>query len=197
MKYSVGDRVRIISKWGIGCHQNEDGEMDKWLGKVMTIREVDEEEEYYRMEEDVEELYGNGWHWYEPSIAELVEKKEPKEFEKNNFRVGDRVRRIIMECEDFCKVGDTGTILVIDNSNCPVFVQWDNGKTSWNCKSYLEHATEENQQDSGNDHMSKEDIINKVVAALRSMQFQLVETMNLLETYCGILFSKEKKEREE
>lgn len=197
MKYSVGDKVRIVNKWVAGCYENREGKMDKWLGKVMTIREVDEEEECYRMEEDVEELYGNGWHWHEPAIAELVEKKQ-KELEKNNFRVGDRVRRIIMECEDFCKVGDTGTILTIDNSNCPIFVQWDSGKTSWNCKNYLEHAAEQDRRDDNdNDNISEEDIINKVAAALRSMQLQLVETMDLLETYCGILFSEEKKEREE
>ena len=199
MKYSIGDKVRIVNKWGTGCRQNEDGEMDKWLGKVMTIREVDEEEEYYKMEEDIEE-FTDGWCWYEPSIAELVEKKELKELEKSNFHVGDRVRRKIMECEGFCKIGDIGTILVIDDSDnyCPIFVQWDNGKTSWNCKNYLEHAAEGDQRDDNdNDNISEEDIINKVAAALRSMQLQLVKTMDLLETYCGILFSKEKKEREE
>ena len=29
MKYKVGDKVRIVSKWGKGCHENADGKMDK------------------------------------------------------------------------------------------------------------------------------------------------------------------------
>lgn len=190
MKYSIGDKVRIVNKWGDGCYENYEGKMDKWLGKVMTIREVDEEGEWYKMEEDGEE-FTDGWHWYEPSIAELVEKKEPKEpkeLEKNNLHVGDRVRRKIMECEGFCKVGETGTILTIDNSDCPIFVQWDNGRTSWNCKCYLEHAAEgDRQNDSGN--TSKEDAISTIIAALRGKpQSQVVEivdtVMDFFETYC-------------
>ena len=38
MKYKVGDKVRIIGKWIAGCNQNNEGKMDKWLGKVMTIK---------------------------------------------------------------------------------------------------------------------------------------------------------------
>lgn len=30
MKYKVGDKVRIVSKWGKGCCQNSSGKMDKW-----------------------------------------------------------------------------------------------------------------------------------------------------------------------
>ena len=40
MKYKVGDKVRIVSKWVKGCKQNSDGKMDKWLGKNMTIRAI-------------------------------------------------------------------------------------------------------------------------------------------------------------
>lgn len=68
MKYKVGDKVRIVNKWGEGCHQNLDGEMDKWLGKVMTIREVDYTISCYRMEEDKGEHDSGGWYWFEKSI---------------------------------------------------------------------------------------------------------------------------------
>ena len=52
MKYKVGDKVRIVSKWGEGCCQNRSGKMDKWLGKVMTVRYVSER--WYQMAEDSE-----------------------------------------------------------------------------------------------------------------------------------------------
>lgn len=32
-----GDRVQIVSSWGPGCCQNIYGEMDCWLGQVMTV----------------------------------------------------------------------------------------------------------------------------------------------------------------
>ena len=71
MKYKVGDKVRIVSKWGKGCNQNSDGKMDKWLGKNMTIRAI-----YYgstyKMKEDAAEWRGDGWTWNENSIAGLA-----------------------------------------------------------------------------------------------------------------------------
>ena len=59
MKYKVGNKVRIVCEWGEGCHQSPDGKMDKWLGKVMTIRYVGEL--LYRMVEDSTEYDGEGW----------------------------------------------------------------------------------------------------------------------------------------
>lgn len=72
MKYKVGDKVRIIDKWVDGCSQNREGEMDKWLGKVMTIRSI-YENRAYRMEEDRTEHFGNGWLWNEKCIAGLAD----------------------------------------------------------------------------------------------------------------------------
>lgn len=73
-KYKVGDKVRIVDhRTG---RMNILGEMDKWLGKVMTIREC-----YltsYRMKEDYGEYNGYGWCWYEDMIAGLAEpEREP------------------------------------------------------------------------------------------------------------------------
>ncbi len=70
MKYKVGDKVRIVSKWGKGCCQNQKGKMDKWLGKVMTVRYVGEW--FYQMVEDRKENIGDGWRWYEDSIEGLA-----------------------------------------------------------------------------------------------------------------------------
>lgn len=52
---------------------NSDGLMDKWLGKVMTIRRVDEHLlNPYKMEEDCDEYKGDGWFWYDEMIAGLA-----------------------------------------------------------------------------------------------------------------------------
>lgn len=66
MKYKVGDRVRIASERT--KNMNQDGKMDCWLGKIMTVRNVVDEYERYEMEED------NGfWIWDGDMIAGLVE----------------------------------------------------------------------------------------------------------------------------
>ena len=64
MKYKVGDKVKIVSeKTGDGW--NSHGEMDKWLGKVMTIREITEDDCYLMEEDDCEGIFANGWYWSE------------------------------------------------------------------------------------------------------------------------------------
>ena len=45
MKYKVGDRVRIVSKRT--DRMNADGGMDRWLGKIMTVRNAFEKTERY------------------------------------------------------------------------------------------------------------------------------------------------------
>lgn len=70
MKYKVGDKVRIVSKWGEkNTGINSEGKMDKWLGKVMTIRRAGGA--YYKMEEDKGE-HINGWLWSEDEIEGLA-----------------------------------------------------------------------------------------------------------------------------
>lgn len=66
MKYKVGDRVRIVAKKD-GQGWNPDGDMDKWLGKFMTIRDVSCG--CYRMKEDGP----SGWFWWEHMIEGLAE----------------------------------------------------------------------------------------------------------------------------
>lgn len=72
-KYKVGDKVRIVSKRPAE-HWNP--KMDKWLGRVMTIRrdEVDyltREHFGYRMEEDQSDRI-SGWYWWDDMIAGLA-----------------------------------------------------------------------------------------------------------------------------
>lgn len=72
-KYKVGDKVRIVSKRPQQCWNPD---MDKWLGKVMTIRGLFSRG--YVMEEDYGEYTGYGWCWYEDMIAGLAEpEREP------------------------------------------------------------------------------------------------------------------------
>ena len=70
MKYKVGDKVRIVSEWGKGCWQDLNGGMDKWLGKVMTVRDVGATT--YRMVEDTEDNDWGGWVWKENCIEGLA-----------------------------------------------------------------------------------------------------------------------------
>lgn len=73
-KYKVGDKVRIVD------HRTENmnpfGEMNKWLGKVMTIKALSWFG--YWMEEDYGEYMGNGWMWDDSMISGLAEpEREP------------------------------------------------------------------------------------------------------------------------
>lgn len=74
MKYKVGDKVRIVDHRT--DNMNPFGEMDEWLGKVMTIRDVFLSG--YRMKEDCGKYGGCGWYWDDSMISGLVEpEREP------------------------------------------------------------------------------------------------------------------------
>lgn len=70
MKYKIGDRVRITTDKSKSGKWNKRGEMDKWLGKVMTIRDITAG--CYSMEEDYNEYLG-GWFWHEDMIDGLAD----------------------------------------------------------------------------------------------------------------------------
>lgn len=68
MKYKIGDRVKIVSKKNDSGAWNLNGNMDCWLGKIMTIEKVCYSNSAYEMIED------NGdWDWYEDMIEGLAE----------------------------------------------------------------------------------------------------------------------------
>ena len=56
--YKVGDKVKIVRRH---FTFNESGKMDKWIGQIMTIREIDSIAA--RMKEDKNENAGRGWCW--------------------------------------------------------------------------------------------------------------------------------------
>lgn len=73
-KYKVRDKVRIVDHRT--DHMNNFGKMDKWLGKVMTIRDLSSPG--YWMREDYGENYGYGWLWDDDMISGLAEpRREP------------------------------------------------------------------------------------------------------------------------
>lgn len=69
-----GDKVRIV-KEKTGGNWNVNGLMDKWFGKVMTVRERDLF--IAKMEEDKYE-WPNGWSWF-PKMIECKVEDEPVE----------------------------------------------------------------------------------------------------------------------
>ena len=64
-----GDKVVIVSEWEdpVNGWQNHAGKMDRWLGRVMTIRSIGEA--FAFMTEDQEERNGVGWSWAPSLIA--------------------------------------------------------------------------------------------------------------------------------
>lgn len=97
MEYNVGDKVLIVDKWvksyEDGGLQNCDGEMDKWLGKVMTVKT--NKGTYIHMEEDQHDegsFSDGGWFWYPEMIAGKFEKT-------NDYKPGDKVL-IVSEWND-------------------------------------------------------------------------------------------------
>lgn len=73
-KYKIGDKVRIVDYRTY--RMNDFGKMDKWLGKVMTIRDLSSPG--YWMREDYGENNGYGWLWGDDMISGLAEpEREP------------------------------------------------------------------------------------------------------------------------
>lgn len=73
-KYKCGDKVRIVDHRTY--RMNDFGKMDKWLGKVMTIRDLSSPG--YWMREDYGENNGYGWLWDDDMISGLAEpEREP------------------------------------------------------------------------------------------------------------------------
>lgn len=69
--YERGDKVKIVTYRT--ATMNDAGDMDKWLGKTMTVRKGygdNISNVYYAMEEDCLENGGYGWAWTPDMIEE-------------------------------------------------------------------------------------------------------------------------------
>lgn len=81
-----GMKVKIVDEWNrfeVGA--NSAGEMDKWLGKTMTVREVFDD--VVKMEEDKEEFADDGWYWNSRMFDRVVADGPVNdiEFEESDF----------------------------------------------------------------------------------------------------------------
>ena len=78
-----GDIVLIVNEWDDEgrCKENEDGNMDHWLGKIMTVKEHEPrtyayEEPFLKMVEDQDEgIFGGGWFWNRYCVERILNKE--------------------------------------------------------------------------------------------------------------------------
>lgn len=91
-QFKKGDKVKIIKK---SADWNSDGEMDKWLGKIMTIKKVFSD--CCDMEEDSEDNDGFGWDW-DFKCLELIENESSMEniteYQGKKYREVKRVAKV-------------------------------------------------------------------------------------------------------
>lgn len=89
-KLKVGDKVKIVDE-KTGKAWSPSGNMDRWLGKIMTIRDI-AGFGTVRMREDVGEYGGNGWYWYPHMIDCKVD--EPATIEMHIIRGNKTIVRL-------------------------------------------------------------------------------------------------------
>lgn len=128
MKYKVGDRVRIVSKWNTAVtfdkRESLVGSMDKYLGTVMTINDIRVTSTgvyTYQMEED------NGrWWWFE----HMIERKEDKEmFTLNDLKNGMLVElrngdRCLVLCNNECRDASEQVLVSVNRKTAYSFRQY-------------------------------------------------------------------------
>ena len=78
-----GDRVKIIDAWPGDIGQAENGNMDKWLGKYMTVLSSNSSAYFngdykpcVKMKEDQAEFLHYGWFWSSEMIDFIVPEEE-------------------------------------------------------------------------------------------------------------------------
>lgn len=70
MRFKVGDKVIVKSFSRRPMHWNPEGKMDKWMGKVVTIKSSMDEDSYL-IKEDKEENSAFGWSWRENDLLPI------------------------------------------------------------------------------------------------------------------------------
>ena len=120
MKLKVGDRVRI--KNGRGWSWNQEGKMDKWMGKVVTINEINGKDIHIK-EDAGEYVYGklNGWTWLKEDFEPIDIKETLVIYRKGNKTIGilksngEEIRRAAAKCrKDDTYIFQTGAELVTE-----------------------------------------------------------------------------------
>lgn len=84
----AGDVIRVVDEWNSESGENKGGEMDTYLGQLLTVKAVFGDpaswsiRPYVRVEED----HGR-WFWYDAAIAEVVT-SDVDEHECEEYDVG-------------------------------------------------------------------------------------------------------------
>lgn len=79
---SPGMRIKIVDQWSFGCGQNIDGLMDKYLGQIVTV--LDLQGGIVRIEEDAGDCNfqeGGHWEWNSNCFDYIVEDEVQENFE--------------------------------------------------------------------------------------------------------------------
>lgn len=63
----IGDRVKVVDRWGPGCIQEPNGKMDMYLGQIMTVLQITTVYERVKFEECPT------WVWSEQMLDEIIE----------------------------------------------------------------------------------------------------------------------------
>lgn len=74
-----GAQIRIVKKWCDGCRENWNGKMDKWLGKIVTVKSVYDSSNgsfVYIEEDEGDGCYDGHWRWFLPAIECIVDEAE-------------------------------------------------------------------------------------------------------------------------
>lgn len=83
-----GDRVRIVSE-RLGANWNEEGRMDHWLGKIMTVRTAAAVciRSVHMVEDQEEYGDGRGWAWF-PHMIDCVIMEDPPDDDELSAFIG-------------------------------------------------------------------------------------------------------------
>lgn len=103
MRYKVGDKVRIKDDISACKYTNKQGLMDKWQGKVMTIRGY--EDGFYKMKEDIYEYRDNdipGWSWQDDMIEGLAE--EPQDVYRSAINTYGQEKQVDIMIEEMSEL---------------------------------------------------------------------------------------------
>ena len=103
MRYKVGDKVRIKDDISACIYINKQGLMDKWQGKVMTIRGY--EGGCYKMKEDIYEYRDNntpGWSWHDDMIEGLAE--EPQDVYRSAINTYGQEKQVDIMIEEMSEL---------------------------------------------------------------------------------------------
>ena len=129
MRFKAGDKVIVKSFSRRPMHWNSKGNMDKWMGKVVTIRSsLGIEVDYYLIKEDGEKNLGFGWGWAEndllpiPKPGDRVKIRTWEDMEKQYGLDRDRdintpLYSVVRSMKKYC-----GTIVTVKKIGSECFV---------------------------------------------------------------------------